>query len=155
MSELQLVKTVTGFRPAYQADVDRMSKIKTGALVLADVKQPRNPLFHRKFFAMLNFAFEYWEPAAENRGGLSPEKNFDRFRKDVLILAGYRKAVVNIKNEVRYEAESISFASMDQTQFTEVYSKVFSVLWRLVLRQVEGMTESVAQNAIDQMLSYD
>jgi hypothetical protein len=128
MAELSLIKHPGGsFTPANDADVEACSKIKNGAYVLANIKQPRNPQFHRKFFALLNFAFEYWEPDEEHMG-IKTEKNFDRFRKDVLIIAGFRKVVVSIRNEARYEAESISFAKMDETRFNEVYRAVFRVL---------------------------
>lgn len=158
MAEAQFIKQPGGLlRPANQADVETLAKVANGNLVQVDFKQPRNPQFHRKFFAMLNFAYEYWNPEPILIEGLTiaPEKNFDRFRKDVLILAGYRHAVVNIKNEVRFEADSISFASMDDMQFQEVYQAVFNVCWRMVLKNVQGMTQAIADNHILQMLSYD
>jgi hypothetical protein len=158
MAELQLIKHPGGIlRPANLADDEALQRIQNGKLVLADIKQPRNPTFHRRFFALLNFGFEYWNPLPVEIDGrtFEAEKNFDRFRKDVLILAGYRKVVVNIKNEARYEAESISFANMDETQFREVYRAVFSVLWRLVLQHVKGMTEEVAQKTMEDMLRFE
>lgn len=156
--EIQVIKMAGGMlRPANQVDADALAKIANGRLVFADMKQPRNPLFHRKFFALLNLAFEYWQPdqGIDTKTGLSPEKNFDRFRKDVLILAGFRKLVVNVKGETRYEAESISFASMDDTEFHSVYRSVFSVCWRLVLSKVQGMTESEVDRIINHLLSFD
>lgn len=158
MAEAHFIKQPGGMlRPANQADVETLAKVANGNLVQVDFKQPRNPQFHRKFFAMLNFAYEYWNPEPILIEGLNiaPEKNFERFRKDVLILAGYRHAVVNIKNEVRYEADSISFASMDDMQFQEVYQDTFNVCWRMVLQNVRGMTKAIADNTIMQMLSYD
>lgn len=158
MAEAQFIKQLGGLlRPANQADVETLAKVANGNLVQVDFKQPRNPQFHRKFFAMLNFAYEYWNPEPMQLEGfdITPEKNFDRFRKDVLILAGFRHAVVNIKNEVRFEADSISFASMDDMQFQDVYQAVFNVCWRMVLKNVQGMTQAIADNHILQMLSYD
>lgn len=158
MAEVQFIKQPGGMlRPANQADVETLAKVANGNLVQVDFKQPRNPQFHRKFFAMLNFAYEYWNPEPILIEGLNiaPEKNFERFRKDVLILAGYRHAVVNIKNEVRYEADSISFASMDDMQFQDVYQAVFSVCWRMVLKNVQGMTRAIADNTILQLQSFD
>lgn len=38
------------------------SKCKLGAVLVADFKQVRNPAFHRRFFALLNLGFEYWQP---------------------------------------------------------------------------------------------
>lgn len=158
MTEVQLVKHGQGLRPANEVDAAALQKIKTGALVLAEIKQPRNPKFHRKFFALLNLAFEYWAPGPvtlPDGSQIEAEKCFDRFRKDVLILAGFRKTVVNVKGEARLEAESVSFSSMDETRFNEVYRAAFGVCWRLVLRHIPGMTEQQAENTINQMLSFD
>lgn len=156
MTSLQLIKMPGGMlRPANQTDADVLEKVKNGGLLHAEVTQPRNPSFHRKLFALLNFGFEYWTPEAESVNGVAPEKNFERFRKDVLILAGFRTMVVNVKNEVRYEAESISFAKMDETRFAEVYQSVFNVIWRIVLSRIDGLTVEVVENTINQMLSFD
>lgn len=157
MTDIQMVKLPGGmFRPANTCDAESVETIQNGSVVNVKITQPRNPAFHRKFFAMLNFAYEYWDPSCpEIAGGIKPEKSFDRFRKDILIMAGFRTVVVNIKGEARYEAESISFGKMDETRFNEVYRQVFDVVWRLVLSTVRGMTEAEAESAINQMLSYD
>jgi hypothetical protein len=39
------------------------------AFLYADFKQARNPAFHRKFFALLNLGFDYWQPSG---GAISP-----------------------------------------------------------------------------------
>ncbi|MCV5935101.1 DUF1367 family protein, partial [Escherichia coli] len=44
------------------------SKIKLGSVLVAEFRQVRNPAFHRRFFALLNLGFEYWEPT---RGAIS------------------------------------------------------------------------------------
>jgi hypothetical protein len=158
VAEMQLIKHAGSLRPANQTDADKLAKVKQGALVLADIRQPRNSRYHRKFMAMLDMAFDYWEPGEVTLpDGVKIEagKDFDRFRKDVTILAGFRHPVVNIKGEVRYEADSISFSSMDEGRFNEVYKAVFGVCWRLVLRKIPGMTESVAENTINQMMAFD
>jgi hypothetical protein len=156
--EVRLIKMAGGLlRPADQSDADALEKINNGALLVGDFKRPRNSGFHRKFFAMLNFAYEYWtpEPIKLDKMTVEPEKNFERFRKDVLILAGYRHAVVNIKNEVRFEADSISFAEMDDIEFQSVYSSVFNVLWHVILQHVAGMTKAIADSTILAMLDFD
>ncbi|MCV5513447.1 DUF1367 family protein, partial [Escherichia coli] len=33
-----------------------------GSVLEADFKLVRNPAFHRRYFALLNLGFEYWEP---------------------------------------------------------------------------------------------
>ncbi|CAD5354804.1 protein of unknown function [Enterobacter cancerogenus] len=64
MAQLQLIKQSSGILiPATPETSDLLqSKIKLGAVLVADFKQVRNPAFHRRFFALLNLGFEYWEP---------------------------------------------------------------------------------------------
>ncbi|WP_142298480.1 DUF1367 family protein, partial [Klebsiella pneumoniae] len=46
-----------------------VKKIRLGAVLYSDFKQARNPAFHRKFFALLNLGFDYWQPSG---GAISP-----------------------------------------------------------------------------------
>ncbi|MBD2779886.1 DUF1367 family protein [Xenorhabdus szentirmaii] len=47
------------------------SKVKCGDVLYADFKKARNPRFHRKYFALLNLGYEYWQPTG---GTISPEE---------------------------------------------------------------------------------
>ncbi|HAT3707124.1 TPA: DUF1367 family protein [Citrobacter freundii] len=62
--ELHLIKHQSGILiPATPETSDVLqSKIKLGAVLVAEFRQVRNPAFHRRFFALLNLGFEYWEP---------------------------------------------------------------------------------------------
>jgi len=140
--------------PMHDQDSERLANVKNGALMLAEIKQPRNSAFHNKYFAMLNFAYQYFEPEPIEINGMTAEKNFDRFRKDAQIMAGFRTLVVNIKGEARYESESISFGSMEEGRFQEVYKAVFAVLWRMVLHKVPNLTENEAHNLINSMAEF-
>lgn len=64
MAQLQLIKQSANILiPATPETSDFLhSKCKLGAVLEADFRQLRNPAFHRKFFALLNLGFEYWEP---------------------------------------------------------------------------------------------
>lgn len=64
MVQLQLIKQSTGILiPATPETSDYLQyKIKLGDILEADFKKVRNPAFHRRFFALLNLGFEYWEP---------------------------------------------------------------------------------------------
>ncbi len=157
-SSVFMVKQPGGLlKPAGESDSDLMQSVGNGATLKVSFTQPRNYEFHKRFFAMVNFAFDYWEPQpVEIRPGefVTPEKNRERFRKDLLIYAGYRTMVVNIRNEVRYEAESISFANMSPERFQDVYKAVFDVVWQLVLSKVSGMTEQEAERCILQTMGF-
>lgn len=64
MAQLQLIKQSTGILiPATPETSDFLqSKCKLGSVLVANFKLVRNPAFHRRFFALLNLGFEYWEP---------------------------------------------------------------------------------------------
>jgi len=155
MKNLWFIRRGMSLVPASEDTADRMKRVKEGRMCQVELVQPRNIKFHGKFFSLLNFAFQYWEPEHEELNGMTAEKDFERFRKDAIILAGYRHAVVNLKGEVRYEADSIAFGNMDEEEFGKLYKSVFNVLWRLVMSNVPGMTEQEAENAINQMLDYE
>jgi len=73
MAQLQLIKNSAGTLIPASPETSELlqSKIKLGAVLVADFKQVRNPAFHRRFFALLNLGFEYWEPTG---GAISPNE---------------------------------------------------------------------------------
>ncbi|WP_228284084.1 DUF1367 family protein [Klebsiella quasipneumoniae] len=64
MAQLHLIKQSQGILiPATPETSDFLqSKCKLGSVLEADYKLIRNPAFHRRYFALLNLGFEYWEP---------------------------------------------------------------------------------------------
>lgn len=62
--ELQLIKQSSGILISATPETSEIlqSKIKLGDVLVAEFKRVRNPAFHRRFFALLNLGFEYWEP---------------------------------------------------------------------------------------------
>jgi hypothetical protein len=119
--------------PADPAAAAFIEKLKVGTGLTAEIKKHRNIRFHRKFFALLNVAFDAWEPSIKMHKDMPVQKNFDRFRKDLIIAAGFYDVVVNLKGEVRAEPQSISFKSMEDEEFADLYSKVVDVILGRIL----------------------
>jgi len=119
--------------PASDHDRELLSKIKTGEAVRLTLTRPRNYLYHKKYFALLNFAFDFWSP--ENQVG---EKNFDQFREDIIILAGHYHRYIRMDNSTRIKAKSISFASMSEDQFEKLYSATIDVVIKHICHQFTG-----------------
>lgn len=69
MATLMLTKINGALMPTSAADLETVQKLKAGTVIECEFKRNRNPAFHRKYFALLNLAFDYWEP----KGGLIPE----------------------------------------------------------------------------------
>lgn len=64
--------------PSTPADAEVIRLMPIGTTIQAQGRGRRNPAFHRRFFALLNLTFDYWEPT----GGLvSPAEQgiLDRF----------------------------------------------------------------------------
>ena len=152
MAEIVLTKSANGtLSPIDQVGMDYIAKMKLGAGVTATVKKHRNPAFHRKFFALLNIAFESWEPGVKEHKGLQVQKNFDRFRKDITIAAGFYDVVVNLKGEVRAEAKSIKFSKMEDDEFADLYSKTIDVILSRILT---NYTRDDLDNVIENVLRF-
>jgi hypothetical protein len=105
--------TISGLVPLYPSDYDNKRKLKLGQDYEVEVKNPRNVGFHRKFFALLNVGHE----------NTKLDMPFDTYRRYMVTKAGYFKVYQTPKGTF-YDAESISFTSMSQDQFEEVYSRV-------------------------------
>ena len=133
MTQVLLVKNNNALYAADEVAERYLSRIAQGEAVEVKVRKYRNLAFHRKFFALLNYAYDMWEPPeVEPEKGwmkaMTPEKSFDRFRKDLIILAGYYEPHYRVNGEVRLEAKSIAFDKMDEDEFAELYSAVLDVI---------------------------
>lgn len=155
--ELVLVKTPWGaLAPVDEEARALVEKLKTGQGVRASIKRARNVRFHRKAFALFKLAFDSWEPeTTQTYKGEAVSKDFDRFRKDMTILAGFYRAVYNARGQVRLEAESLSFASMDEGRFEKVFRAVLTVVWNRVLRNFGYETEGDVERVIEELMRFD
>jgi len=122
-------------KKAWKSFWRRLIKMEAGEIAQAEMAIPRNYRFHKKFFALVTFAFDAWQPNRKNKSykGVEVAKNFDRFRSDILIQAGYYEQTFDLDGNMKLEAQSISFASMDDVQFEKVYSAVADVILDKVL----------------------
>lgn len=132
-----------------------ISKTKFGEGISVEAVKIRNYKFHKKFFAMLNLAFQYWEPDSKEFLGLEIEKDFNFFRKQIIILSGHFRQVFNLDGTFALEAKSISFANMDDIEFESLYKSVFNVVWKMILRYKGFENESDAESAILDFMNFD
>jgi hypothetical protein len=151
MSEIVLMKLNNEMLVPYdEVAAEFVRKMKTGELAHADYKRVRNYKFHKKYFALIKFAFDMWEPGDNLQYMGQPVlKNLKRFRKDIAILSGFFETTVNLKGEVRLEAKSISFAQMDEIEFEELYQATISIVLSRILKTY---TRADLENVVDQLL---
>ena len=130
--------------PASDMEAERLTKFKTGELYEMEIKNSRNPQFHRKVFAFFNFCFSYWR---DDREFLSEQAQFDCFRDNLTVLAGYYHTLVNLKGETRIEAKSLSFAAMTQEEFERLYTALINAASKHIFGGADKETE-------DKLLSF-
>ncbi|EKN5163550.1 DUF1367 family protein [Yersinia enterocolitica] len=99
-------------------------------------------------------ARQYLDTLAEQRADrVTLLKSFDAFRRWTIIQAGYY-AIIQMPDGSQFkEPKSISFASMDDTEFSELYKATLDVLWQFILNKTFS-TPAAAENAASQLLSY-
>jgi hypothetical protein len=156
MTELVLTKTPTGaLVPADGPSAEFIQKLKIGAGLRGEFKRQRNIRFHRKMFALFNFAFDMWGAPELEYKGHPVAKSLDRFRRDLTILAGHYEAVTNLRGEVRLEAKSLSFSNMDEAEFETVYSSILKVVWERVLRAHGYGSAAEVDRIVEELLRFE
>ena len=123
--KIRVVNTSVGFRLCDEEDAELQSKLKPGAIYVADIREDRNPGFHRKFMRLIRTA---WEMQNENVTAYFGH-DMDSFRRTIEIAAGYYTPVYSIQQQEWQQApKSIRFDAMDQLEFQELYEKVKGVI---------------------------
>jgi len=154
MTCVYLIKKNGFLIPSSECDQENIALMTDGKTYKCEFSSPRNIRFHRRYFALLDVLFNIFEPVITGEkwyGGVQPVKNRDRFRKDIAIATGHYDLVVNIKNEVRAEAKSISFSAMDETQFSELYSRTLDYG---LLKIAHGKTRADIDNWVSQIMDF-
>lgn len=158
MAEILLIRTLNGYAPADDEAQEVAKKHKIGALIRGDLKAMRNGPFFRKWWALVKVGFEYFEDACPEAryDGQAVLANFDRFRKDVTIMAGFCSPVWNIKGEMRLEAESLQWGRMSEERFTQLYDKTIAVLLKMVFngKLAKKWTEAELRTVVEQIENF-
>jgi hypothetical protein len=158
MSEFLFQKGTTGLVPACEEASEWLRKKRLGAIIRVEPKEMRNGAFFKKWFALLEMAYSYWSETVKpiEYRGQPVLPSFVRFRKDMTILGGYYEAVTNLKGEVRIEAASIAWASMDEDTFGKLYDATIQVLLSKVFngRVCKEWSESELRAVAEQIMSF-
>lgn len=136
MTTVYLRKTISGLVPDREEDAEALKRFKLGDVVKSEVTYPRNLRFFRKWFALVKVAFGLWEETGVKaiHKGQEILPNFDKFRKDVTILAGHCHPVLNVNGELRLEADSIAFGNMSEETFESLYSATLTAIVHRIMK---------------------
>jgi len=115
--EIYLKNTLAGLIPLYNSDLAEKKKLKIDREYKAKITNPRNIKFHKKLFALLNLGHQ------NTRINLP----FEAYRARCIMKAGYVH-IYETPNGTMFLPESISFASMSEDIFSELYSRILTVI---------------------------
>lgn len=156
--KINVVKHNGKLVPATDQDREKLSKLGQGEYLTVEIKKVRNPKFHRKYFALVNFGFENQEDYA----------NQDHYRKAMQVMAGYSVPVIfptktdeqkrkmiawlkkmldnlaNAKPVILPFPKSIAFEKMDETEFEGLFSLVLDVICNHLDLSKEDMRSEIA-----------
>lgn len=141
--KVTMIKHNGGLFAYTDEDYEKLRRFKEGEAYEVSVKLKRNIAFHRKYFALINTAWEYLTETQERMYG-----NKENFRKTLQMTAGYFEPVFDIM-EKRFlkSPSSISFDKMSQEEFEDLYERVKDVLMKYVLKNIPE--EELLANIID------
>lgn len=133
MTTICVVRRGGVLMPATDEDRDAMRAIPAGVEHAFDFRPHRNHRLFRKWWALAKWAFDHWREdvaAVTTYRGQSVTRSFDSFRRDLIILAGFYNPVFGLDGSIRLEPRSISWARMDEEEFTTLYEATVDVVLR-------------------------
>lgn len=143
--KLEFIKVPGGkLLPADDYTEEKMTKFQNGEQYPVEIKLYRNPQFHSKVFAFFNFCFEHWK---SDREFMDESGQFDVFRKNMTVLAGYYNEYYKLDGSVRVEAKSLAYAAMTQDEFEDCYSALIQVAMKRIF-------DTADQNKYNQLLGF-
>lgn len=140
--------------PVHDEDREAIAALPRNAILHTTVRVPVNGAFRRKWFALLRLVFDWHHElsAGVEYKGILVRPDFETFRKDVTILAGYYDTVLHLNGRVTLTARSIAWASMDDAEFSALYEATINVLTERILPRL--FAGKRLDDAIEQVLDF-
>ena len=133
---IALVKTLSGnFKLAFDSDYEQAKKIPVNEIIFYEWHKPRNIRLHRKFFVLMKMVYENQEVY----------NNIEHLRKDLTISAGFYDLRYDFEGVEIKEPKSISFAKMDDTEFSEFYNRIIDVIIKWLGWEKQEIIDEIEQ----------
>lgn len=125
-TDVLLVKNLNRLEAAEPITADTLKAMKQGEVVTATLRRARNPQHHRKFFALLNAIYE-----SQNR-----YSTMGHLLAIIKVYTGYYD-IFPVNGKDTFFLKSISFASMDQTEFESFYDHVVNIILKEIVPGID------------------
>lgn len=117
-----LKRTLRGWEPADEQAAEACKRFKVGDVVKSKLVKPRNYKHHKMYFGLLTLTFDNQEKYT----------SFEMFRKAVQIAAGHVEEIITLEGEVIFQAKSIAYESLDELEFSVVFSETMKVCAKIL-----------------------
>ena len=137
-----MIKSAGGvFVPLDDEQAETLKKFRNGEQYEIEIKLSRNPQFHRKVFAFFKFCFDHWSADKTEWQFQDEQAQFDTFRKNLTVLAGYFDKTYTIKGDVRIEPKSLAYGNMEQDEFERCYQALITAAIKNIFQGCDRQTE--------------
>lgn len=114
MAEIYLRRTLSGFTPDDESSADAVKGYRLGEVYKANIVKHRNLKNHRRWWALCSLIYQNSDQF----------KSAEQVHDYLKILAGHCTQIVSKSTgEVYLVADSISFGTLDELQFQDVFSR--------------------------------
>ena len=130
--KLMVLNTPRGLVPIGDDDYEEKKKLKLGETYSVEIKLVRNVDFHRKYFALISYSWEFL--TEQEQVSFRSKENF---RKYLEISAGHCDIFYHPKLQDFVEVpKSIAFDKMDNAAFSDLYERVKDVIFAIIGERV-------------------
>lgn len=131
--KLNLVCTSDGFKPATDDDYEIKKSLKRGTVYECTIKEYRNYRFHKKYFSLINCAWEYLSEG--QRTFFKEDSNI--FRKTAEVASGFYEPCYSLsRNEWLEMPKSIAFDKMSEADFERLYERIKDVIYNTFIPDI-------------------
>lgn len=122
--------------PAYEEDEQKAFLLPAGSIIEAETKEKRNVKLHRKFFKLVHLVYENQERY----------KSEAELRARLMISVGAVNMYYTETGEAIFVPWSISFNSMDDYSFRDLYPKLVDACIKIIPVDKNELIEYIALN---------
>ena len=132
--KLALLCTPSGFKVCDDDSYEEKRKLRNGEIYTCEIKLARNTKFLRKYMAFLRVSFSCLPQPVQDKyfGG-----KWENWRNELELMAGSYDVVFSFETKrMEHRHRSISFGSMSEEEFQDLYEKVVNYAWTIIGKYV-------------------
>lgn len=138
--KINLIKQNNVLVPSLEEDEEKLLTWKRGDILQVEIKRPRNAAFNRKWRALVRYVFQ-------NQEIYNTEEDL---LFELKLKCGHYREHITTKGEIIYDPQSLSFASMDEMEFSMFYNKAIDV----ILKYFIDTTKEDVDEIVDGVLRF-